>query len=168
MKHSYKMVALILGTVSLLAGCGSLPPAQPYEMSYETYLTGANEVPPHTTDMVGDFKLKLNRSFTLNIKNVDNDKQKPTAAHIHCGKLGVAGPVVYGIFSNPYIVGNTLSYSSSIDDRKFSVNPKTDACPFVIDSMDKLQEAIAKGYIYVNVHTAAKPAGIIRGQLAKQ
>ena len=137
-------------------------------IAYDAYLKGDYETPAVKTEMVGDFVLSSKGSFTLNVTHIDGAMHKPTVAHLHCGKEGVPGPAVYTLVSDPGVVGNVYSYSSSINDRKFTPNPKTESCPIVIDSIDKLEEAISKGYIYVNVHTKAHPGGEIRGQLAKE
>ena len=74
-----------------------------------------------------------------NIKNI----AKPTAAHIHKGGPGVAGPVVVP-FGGAY---------------------KAKGC---ISSTKAVIEAIEAhpGRYYVNIHNAAFPGGAIRGQLA--
>jgi CHRD domain len=68
---------------------------------------------------------------------------KPTAAHIHIGKRGVAGPVVVPL-CGPCRNGQV---------GKATITAKTIA-------------AIERGGAYVNVHTAKNPGGEIRGQIA--
>jgi hypothetical protein len=69
-----------------------------------------------------------------------------TAAHIHQGKPGVEGPVVYSLV--PYISGNKIKGS----------------IPGISLINGDLKEFLEGNY-YVNVHTAANPAGEIRGQI---
>jgi len=65
-----------------------------------------------------------------------------SAAHIHLGKAGAAGPVALALCG---------PCSASVQGRK-AIDPN-------------LAAAIAGGGTYVNVHTAANPAGEIRGQV---
>jgi len=69
-----------------------------------------------------------------------------TASHIHHGKKGVSGPVVYSL--QPFINGNKIKgYLTGI------VLGNGDLANFF------------DGEYYVNVHTASNPAGEIRGQI---
>ncbi|MEQ8694097.1 MAG: CHRD domain-containing protein [Gammaproteobacteria bacterium] len=75
----------------------------------------------------------------------------PTAAHIHHGAAGVAGPVVLGLGAHiPLIPDGTFgSYLSG----GVLPDPVTNA-PLLLG-----------GDLYVNIHTALNPGGEIRGQL---
>ncbi len=70
----------------------------------------------------------------------------PTAAHIHSGAPGEAGPVVVGLESNEDGTVWSVPEGAALD-------------------ADGIAQFSA-GYLYVNVHTEANPAGEIRGQLA--
>jgi glucose/arabinose dehydrogenase len=116
---------------------------------FETALTGAAEVPgPGDPDGTGEVTLRLNHGrgevcFDLTV----NDIAPATAAHIHRGPVGVAGPVVVGLEPPP-------SEGSS----SACVSADKDLIKDIIQNPD--------GY-YVNVHNAEFPAGAIRGQLSK-
>jgi Cu/Zn superoxide dismutase len=69
--------------------------------------------------------------------------------HFHRGEAGVAGPVVHGIFDK--LVGGTAS----------GVWDAADGEPLT----GELLEALVKGELYLNVHTAAHTGGEIRGQV---
>ena len=81
-------------------------------------------------------------SGSITTSNVVN----ATAAHIHDGDVGVAGPVVVGLVQSQSTPGMWSVPANSV---------LTDA------QIARLQ---AGGY-YVNVHTTLNPAGEIRGQL---
>jgi hypothetical protein len=69
----------------------------------------------------------------------------PTAAHIHAGAPGEAGPVVVGLESNDDGTVWSVPEGSALD----------------ADGIAQFEA----GYLYINVHTEANPPGEIRGQL---
>ncbi|MCD6064608.1 MAG: hypothetical protein K0R82_2519, partial [Flavipsychrobacter sp.] len=69
-----------------------------------------------------------------------------TAAHIHAGPVGVAGPVVLDL--SPFITGNRIKATMT----GLTVNPT-------------LLSNLLSGMYYINVHTTAYPNGEVRGQL---
>ena len=77
-----------------------------------------------------------------------------TAAHIHAGKTGVAGPVVLpfsGDLSSP------INKTFTAADYVAAPNAPPDFASFV--------QSLKAGGAYVNVHTAACKPGEIRGQI---
>jgi hypothetical protein len=110
-------------------------------------LTGPAEVPgPGDPDGSGSAAILLNQGqgtvcFKLKVANID----EVTNAHIHSGTVDVSGPVVVGF--DP--VNNGLRNCVS------GVDPD-----LIKDIRQNPQN------YYVNVHTAAFPAGAIRGQLS--
>jgi hypothetical protein len=112
----------------------------------ETVMTGEKEVPgPGDPNGIGEAKIKVFRAkvcYRLTAKRI-----KPaTAAHIHKGRRGEAGPVVVPL------------------------KPPTDGssrgCADISRSLSKkLREH--PGRYYVNVHNRPYPAGAIRGQLER-
>jgi hypothetical protein len=113
-----------------------------------TPLTGSEEVPgPGDPDGSGEVVMTLTHGqgevcFQLTVQNI----APATAAHIHRGPFGVAGPVVVGL-EPP-----TSGFSSGC----------------VAADRDLIKEIIQDPEdFYVNVHNAAFPAGAVRGQLSK-
>lgn len=115
---------------------------------FVTTLTGAAEVPgPGDPDGSGTASIRLNHGqgevcFELAVSGI----APATAAHIHVGPAGVAGPVVVGL-SPP-----TSGTSSGC------VAADADLIKAIIQSPQEY---------YVNVHNAEYPAGALRGQLSK-
>lgn len=111
-----------------------------------TRLVGAEEFPgPGDPDGRGRACLRLNANegticYKLNVRRIE----PATAAHIHVGAAGPAGPVVVGL--EPPIDGSTKSC--------------TTADPALIRAI--LNDP---GAYYVNVHNVPFPAGAVRGQL---
>jgi hypothetical protein len=111
-------------------------------------LTGAREVPgPGDPDGRGNAVVKLLPRFDavcfhLGWRNIGT----PTAAHIHQGRKGVAGPVVVLFFSGQ-------------PDHKGCVND-------VDRDLIRAIRRHPRDY-YVNIHTTEFPNGAIRGQLKR-
>jgi hypothetical protein len=111
-------------------------------------LQGENEVPgPGDSDGWGSAHIRVHPSDGhLCVKLVVSGIDTPTAAHIHQGQTGVAGPVVVSL---PTPTNGEAVGCMSIDTdlaRNLKDNPSD---------------------YYVNVHNAPFPNGAIRGQLAK-
>lgn len=142
MKPSHRTIGttLLLLAMSTMLVAGGRP--------FSTSLTGAEEVPvPGDPDGTGEVVMTLNHGqgeicFQLTVQNI----APATAAHIHRGPFGVAGPVVVGL------VPPTSGFSSGC------VAVDRDLIKEIIQNPDDF---------YVNVHNAAFPAGAVRGQLSK-
>lgn len=113
------------------------------DLHFSATMTGANEVPPVTTTATGLGSFVLNYTATkLEYKVLVAGLSGPiTAAHLHYGEVGKAGPVIYPLT----FTGNTLSGT--------------------LDVSDDFVDSLFNNKVYINVHTAANPAGEIRGQL---
>jgi hypothetical protein len=115
-----------------------------------TRLTGEREIPgPGDRDGKGSARVWLKRHhvcFTLKWNSI----RPPTAAHIHVGDRGVAGPVVVTLFSRPG------GLPRSVDS--FQACRRADA-----DLLAEIRDDPT--HYYVNIHNARFPGGAIRGQL---
>jgi hypothetical protein len=128
-----------------LAGCATI--ASTVGESWSAALVGAQEVPgPGDPDGTGTVRLTADSAtdticYTLDVRGIS----RPTAAHVHKGALGVAGPPVLPLA--PPVTGRSKE------------------CLDVDKALAAAIIANPAGY-YVNVHTADHPKGAIRGQLA--
>jgi hypothetical protein len=77
-----------------------------------------------------------------------------TAAHIHAGKAGVAGPVVLPFSGD---LGSPINRTFTAADYVAAPGAPPDFASFV--------QTLKSGGAYVNVHTAACKPGEIRGQI---
>jgi aldose sugar dehydrogenase len=118
---------------------------------FKATLSGAAEVPgPGDADGKGQSNVFLNQEtgqvcFSIVVSDIT---LPASAAHIHVGRAGVAGPVVVPL-APPDETGVSSGCVSDVD-------------PALI------QAIIAKpANYYVNVHTTDFPAGALRGQLSK-
>lgn len=146
MKNTYKFIVAILlsGMAFLHASAGHLTS----ELLVTAKLTGAQEVPPVTTNAVGLASFTINEgrdSVNFNIV-VNGLSGEITGAHIHEAAIGANGGVVINLSS--FIKGNQLKGSI----------PASDVTQTFISGL-------LSGKYYVNVHTKDNAGGEIRGQL---
>jgi CHRD domain len=135
-------------------------------------LSGDEEVPARDTRAVGVAKFKLRDDaaalqFRVNAANIHN----VVAAHIHCGAVGVNGPVGVTLFGAPPAGGRV---NGTLAEGTITAPDANNACGWT-DLADVLA-AINSGNTYVNVHTndgvapintgpGDFPGGEIRGQI---
>ena len=141
-----RMRSLILaGATMLLAACSTAPGAQRANLAVT--LTGLQEVPgPGDPDGTGTAEIQvepaqLRLCWNLYVRETD----AATAAHIHRGAAGSAGPPVV-----------TLTTPGADGHSRGCVG---------VDGMLAREIVMRAHEFYVNVHTAAYPAGAVRGQL---
>lgn len=116
---------------------------------YTATLSGAAEVPANNSAGTGTFRLTVNPNRTLTY-DLTVSGITPTNQHIH----GPATPTT----SAGVIVGLTVGTNQTLIPTNFTGTV----------SYDSLLVLLANGRAYVNVHTAAIPAGEIRGNLVRQ
>lgn len=113
-------------------------------------MSGAQETPAIVSNGIGVIDANYNRlTKTLSYKvQFSGLSGNATAAHIHgLGEVGVTAPVIQTFSGFPAMPGGSYSGSLLIDGVKI-----------------KEEDLLASRY-YVNIHTAARPAGEIRGQI---
>ena len=148
MAHSSHAIAAgLLGLAAFgLTGCETV--ADAIEPGLTASLTGAQEVPgPGDTDGSGNAEVTIvdatdNVCYDLHVRNIAT----ATAAHIHRGAPGVAGPPVVTL--------------GAPDDGR------SDGCINVPGGLADEISANPAAF-YVNVHNSEFPAGAIRGQLTR-
>jgi hypothetical protein len=155
------LVALVaLATVSVaIAGANR---------NYKAHLTGDEENPPVDTSGSGVANLQVSEagdslSFKLNVANLADITQ----AHIHCGAVGVNGPVVaflFGLVPAGVNEDGRLA-QGTITDANVIARPDSELCPGGVSDLQDVLEKIESGDAYVNVHTLVNPGGEARGQI---
>jgi hypothetical protein len=117
-------------------------------------MTGAQVVPPISTDGTGLALIALNSSQSrITVTAAFGPfTSRPTAAHIHGpASAGQNAPALFDLGSIT-VVKIGRNYYGSTNIRTFAVTPA------------QVQQMLT-GLWYVDVHTAAKPSGEIRGQI---
>jgi Fe2+ transport system protein FeoA len=120
---------------------------------YEATLSGVQEVPSVMTMGAGDVRAELTGDNLAISGNYDNLSSKITMAHIHIGKAGENGPVLFGL--NLSLNEDSTSGSFESADNLFTLTE---------GQIDTLK----MGGYYVNIHTENFPAGELRGQVMMQ
>jgi hypothetical protein len=135
-------------------------------------LSGDQEVPARDTQAVGVATFKLREdgtalAFKLNVANIDN----VVAAHIHCGAVGVNGPVGVTLFMGDPAGGPV---NGTLAEGTITAPDLGNACGWT--DLAAVLAALRSGATYVNVHTndgvapintgpGDFPGGEIRGQV---
>jgi CHRD domain len=135
-------------------------------------LSGDEEVPARDTQAVGVAKFKLRDDgtalqFKVNVANIEN----VFAAHIHCGAVGVNGPVGVTLFAGSPASGRV---NGTLEQGTITAPDPGNACGW--DDLAEVLAAMNSGNTYVNVHTndgmpppntgpGDFPGGEIRGQI---
>lgn len=134
--------------LTLLAALAFTAPsiAHAAEMKFKATMNGATEVPAKTTDGKGDATATLDTAtkkltYTITYTGLTGPA---TAAHIHGPAVAGANAGVLVPFPN---AASPITGSVTLTDAQIA--------------------DLEAGKTYVNVHTAANPAGEIRGQLVK-
>lgn len=126
-------------------------------------LSGANETAPVSSQARGLLSLTVREDAIDFVLRVDpQPSTNVAAAHIRLGTPDVNGPVIFTLFDDfdgPFT--GTVSGRLDFADLQQPVGSG-------IASFSDAVSAILAGNAYVNVHTAAHPAGEIRGQLVRR
>lgn len=110
-------------------------------------LNGAQETPPNASAASGSGTAAVDRAIKVLTATVSTTGIVGTAAHIHNGAPGIAGPIVFPLTQTPAGSGN-WSTTVTLTDDQFNL--------------------LTSGNYYFNVHNATFPNGEIRGQIVAQ
>jgi CHRD domain len=168
-KHMRRMIVLVL---TFALGLLALGPSASAGDNFVAPLSGDEEVPARVTPATGVAKFKLREDgtallFKVNVTDIDN----AFAAHIHCGAVGVNGPVGVTLFMAPPAGG---AVEGTLAEGTITAPDPGNACGWV--DLAAVLAAMESGATYVNVHTndgvpppntgpGDFPGGEIRGQI---
>ena len=161
-RASLSLVAALAATLSLNSACDDDPTGIEAEADFRANLTGGAERPnPVTTSATGSAFFDVEGSrvhFRVEVENIQN----VTAAHIHVGGTGVAGPIVVFLFD---AAGTPRSFTARGVLAEGTFTEADIRAGGGIATMEALRDAMEAGNTYVNVHTTANEGGEIRGQI---
>lgn len=147
----------IAASTAFVAAWSRPATAPPQSVTYTALMTAAAETPANTSKGTGTATLTLTGDKLHYVITVEGLSGPATAAHVHAGKVGVAGPPVLGFTVNK--IGSGKLADGTVDIT-------TGAMKGV--SADSLKALLKSGDAYVNVHTTAHKGGEIRGQVMKK
>jgi hypothetical protein len=131
--------------------------------NFNASLHGRTQVPPADSNAAGETIFKLaedgsSMSYKLIVANIDD----VFAAHIHCGAVGVNGPVGVTLFFTP--PPNPGPVNGILAQGTITGPDPANGCGW--GDLASVVSAIESGGAYVNVHTLPGfPGGEIRGQI---
>jgi CHRD domain-containing protein len=164
-------VVLIVLTMLVAPGVASASPAA--SQNFVAPLSGREEVPAHDTNARGVAIFHLSEDGTaLDYKLIVANIENVTASHIHCGAVGVAGPVGVNLFIGG--VPGSGRFDGTLAEGTITAPNPGNACGWA--TLADVVAAINSGNAYVNVHTndgvapadtgpGDFPGGEIRGQV---
>ena len=124
-----------------------------------TTLSGFQENPPVEAMARGVGVLGVNEAkteITVEISFSDLDLATVTAAHIHLGKPGINGPVIFTLAAGAI----TSPFTKTVTVADFSAGGN-------VNTFDDAVQAVLDGGTYVNVHTTANMGGAVRGHIGR-
>lgn len=151
-RHFRRPLPWLAASALWLAGCGTLGPStsnpeprDPQLAAFSAQMTGMNEVPPVPGNATGRVEAVLNKETNLLRWRLTYTglSGQPTMGHFH-------GPAPVGV--NAAVVVPFASPLTPSMSGQATLTPAQAA-------------DLLAGRWYANVHTAAKPAGEIRGQM---
>lgn len=164
-----RMIVLVL---TFALGLLALVPSASAGDNFVAPLSGAEEVPARDTPATGVAKFKLREDGTVLMFKVNvSDIENAFAAHIHCGAVGVNGPIGVTLFIGAPAGG---AVEGTLAEGTITAADPGNACGWT--DLASVLAAIESGNTYVNVHTndgvappntgpGDFPGGEIRGQI---
>jgi hypothetical protein len=162
----------IVLVVMLALGLLAVAPSAVAGDNFVATLSGGQEVPARDTQARGVATFKLREggtalAFKVNVANIDN----VFAAHIHCGAVGVNGPVGVTLFMGSPAGG---AVNGTLAAGTITAPDAGNGCGWA--DLAAVLAAMGSGATYVNVHTndgveppnsgpGDFPGGEIRGQV---
>ena len=143
--------------LGLVLGSAPVTEAQtpPSAAIKQVTLTPGEEVPAVTANAIGYFSGTLRQNaLDFDLSAVGDDI---TQAHIHAGAKGSNGPVVAFLFGPADPAVGAIHPTGTITEANL-VGP-------MAKNWKAFTDAMAKGELYVNVHSTANPAGVVRAQI---
>ncbi len=161
---------ILLGTVLIAGSIAQSPIADAVDFSrdFEAHLSGAQELPTPVAGLTtgGFVSAKFDEAFTkVDVELIVDGGANVMAAHFHCARAGVIGPVTFGLFSPGPLGFDGKTAKGTLTNADWT---GVDCVPTVgtpVNNIAALAFAMDDGLIYANVHTTENPPGEIRGQL---
>jgi hypothetical protein len=165
--------AAIAASAALVAVAVAVMPTvvlgQGRERSFAAALTGFQETPSIITNARGSFSASVEGDSSIKYRlSYSGFATQVMVAHIHVGQRGVAGAIAVflcGGGGKPTCPSPAGTVTGTITPADVLAIP---AQGLDAGSFPELLRAVRAGVTYANVHSAAHPAGEIRGQIGSE
>jgi hypothetical protein len=151
--------AVVMAAAGAMLACSDDSTAPQAETTYVAQLSGANEVPAAPAGASGTATFTLTGKSLSYRVTVSGLSGNAAASHIHVGGAGVNGSIIVPFNAAQVRTGEV---ASGIIDLTLPISNGQSTI-----TGDSLLVLLDRGLAYTNVHTAAHPAGEIRGQIIK-
>ena len=164
-----KISALLMLAAALVLPTGSSANDDDDALEFRAALSTAQEVPaPAGTISIERASIRANfnkdlSAVNVRLKVVPNDRV--VAAHFHCNRAGLIGPVVFGLIQPGVFEFDGKVARGTLTNADFT---GADCEPLIgrpVNNIAALALAMRDGLIYANVHTVENPPGEVRGQM---
>ena len=137
------------------------------DQKFEAFLSGAQEVPDADTGATGRITVRFDRAFTKVTVDLRISDLAGTfaAAHFHCNRPGVNGPVAFGLVSPGPLTFDGRRIRGTLTNADFSGADCVGPVGRPVNNIAALAFAMRDGLVYTNVHSTEFPGGEIRGQM---
>ena len=157
------MITRLIAIGSIAAMVFSAASIADADQTFKARMSGDQEVPPVTDQGTsGKFEIQFDREYTEGeYKLVINSGVRITQAHLHCAAAGMNGPIIIflaGFHANGWDVDGQWISNATVTNA--NIVDKT--CG---GTLAEIAQSAARGNVYVNAHSVAKPGGVTRGQL---
>ncbi len=119
--------------------------------------------------MSSEVKAKFDRALTeVDVKLKVDGGSNVVAAHFHCARPGVPGPVAFGLFSPGPLLFDGEQAMGILTNADFT---GADCVPIIgrpVNNIAALALAMRDGLIYINLHTTDNLPGEVRGQMLER
>jgi CHRD domain-containing protein len=143
-----RLIELTFAGAAMATIAASVIPARAEVLSYKVELKGSSEVPPNQSKATGNVSVSYDPA----------EKKLSWTGNYS----GLTGPVTVAHFHGPALAGKNAGIAVAISSGNLPASFEGSATLTDAQAAD-----LAAGRWYLNLHTAAYPAGEIRGQVVK-
>jgi len=134
---------------------------------FTSTLTGAQETGTVDSNAGGFVSARFDQGLTkvdvkLRLRGINS---MVVAAHFHCARAGVNGPVAFGLMQPGPLTEIGERARVTLTNENFSGADCTALVGRPVSNIAALYFAMRDGLIYLNVHTPDFPGGEVRGQM---
>ncbi len=157
--------ATLLGSLIAMEGCSSGGGGTTINPPVDTNLSGVLRSSQQTASPVSSASGTVNVLIKSDASSIHVSANLTgltgvTMAHIHVGRAGTNGPVIFPLFDAGGTPQNLTNINLTLVASDLTAQPAAGVVTF-----DDALQFLSAGQCYINVHTTTNPSGEIRGQI---